>query len=174
MKRILSTVLSAILLALMIPGLTGCKAKPKDWYKETLDYYTEGVKTNWANEDKSLRLNISQDLKDYSKNRGYLLTDLDGDGVDELLIGFTDNSTSTKFTDVIVWHSDLGASKLLGGAEGYYIGLCANNVLSVDSEYGSQRERTFMKWNSKKNAFDVISDGEGKYLPMKWELTPFK
>lgn len=44
----------------------------------------------------------------------------------------------------------------------------------MDSKYGSQKERAFMKWNSNKNAFDVISDGEGKYLPMKWELTPFK
>ena len=99
-------------------------------------------------------------------------TDLDEDGVDELLIGFNDGSTATKFTDVLVWHSDLGAYKLLGGGSGYYIYLCAGNVLAVDSWYGSQTERTFMTWNSKTNSFPHV-DGEGKYLPMKWDLTEF-
>lgn len=173
MKRILSTVLSVTLLALMIPGLSGCRRIPKDWYKESIAYYSEGVKTNWANEDKSLRLNISAELKNNSLQRGYLLRDLDGDGIDELLIGFNDTATYTKFTDVIVWHSDLGASQLLGGTNGKYIGLCASNVLSVNT-YGSIKDQVeYMKWNHKSNAFDVI-DGEGKYLPMKWELTPFE
>ena len=102
----------------------------------------------------------------------FLLVDLDEDGVDELLIGFNDGSTATKFTDVLVWHSDLGAYKLLGGGSGYYIYLCAGNVLAVDSWYGSQTERTFMTWNSKTNSFPHV-DGEGKYLPMKWDLTEF-
>ena len=31
---------------------------------------------------------------------------------------------------------------------------------------------TYMRWNHKDNAFNVI-DGEGKFLPTKWELTPF-
>ncbi|MBR3246964.1 MAG: hypothetical protein IKG03_01030 [Clostridiales bacterium] len=174
MKRTLATILVVTFLVTAIPVLTGCKIKPKNWYKQTLDYYGEGIRTNWVNEDPSLDLNIAKDLKSYEPNKeiGYLLTDLDGDGVDELLIGFNDGSNTTKFTDLIVWHSDLGAYKLLGGGEGYYIYLCASNVIAVDSWYGSQTERTFMQWNSKTNSFPVI-EGEGKYLPKKWELTSF-
>ena len=115
------------------------------------------------NEDENVYLEEDTLDKDY---------DLDEDGVDELLIGFNDGSTATKFTDVLVWHSDLGAYKLLGGGSGYYIYLCAGNVLAVDSWYGSQTERTFMTWNSKTNSFPHV-DGEGKYLPMKWDLTEF-
>ena len=29
-----------------------------------------------------------------------------------------------------------------------------------------------MRWNPKGNSFTII-EGEGKYLPMKWELTEF-
>ena len=174
MKRVLVAILTIAMLVTTLPGLTGCKLKNKDWYNVTLDVYREGMKTNWANEDQYTGLNISDDLKtkDPNKQIGYLLVDLDKDGVDELLVGFNDGSTATKFTDVLVWHSDLGAYKLLGGGNGYYIYLCASNVLAVDSWYGSQTQRQFMTWDSKTNSFPVI-DGEGKYLPMKWDLTEF-
>ena len=175
MKKTLAAVLAVTFLVAAIPVFTGCKRKPKDWYKQTLEYYGEGIRTNWANEDPSLMLNISQDLKikDSNKEIGYLLIDLDEDGTNELLIGFNDGSTATKFTDLLVWHSDFGAYKLLGGGEGYYIYLCAGNVIAMDSWYGSQTQRKFMKWDSKSNSFPVI-DGEGKYLPKKWELTKFE
>jgi len=174
MKRTLVTILVVTMLVTALPGLTGCGNKRKNWYKETLEYYTENIKNGWTSEDPSLRLNISKDLKEPKSNMelGYLLVDLDKDGTDELLIGFNDGSSTTKFTDVIVWHKDFGASKLIGGGEGYYVYLCASNVLAVDSWYGSKTERKFMTWNSKSNSFPVI-DGEGKYLPMKWELTSF-
>ena len=174
MKRVLVTILVVTMLVTALPGLTGCKIKPKNWYQATLDYYSEGVKSGWANEDPSLMLNISDDLKTTSSNKqiGYLLVDLDEDGTDELLIGFNDGSNATKFTDVIVWHSDMGALKALGGGSGYYIYLCGSNVLAVDSWYGSQTQRDFMKWNSKTDSFPHV-DGEGKYLPMKWDLTEF-
>lgn len=174
MKRIFATLL-VVLLVFASVSVTGCflKSKPKDWYKESIEFYREGLNTGWANDDPDLRLNISKDLKDqHNKQIGYLLVDLDKDGVDELLIGFNDGSSATKFTDVIVWHSDFGAYKLLGGGEGYYIYLCGSNVLAVDSWYGSQTQREFMTWDSKSNSFPVI-DGEGKYLPKKWDLTPF-
>ena len=175
MKKAVVTILVVTMLVMSLPCLAGCRLKPKQWYKETLEYYGEGVKTGWANEDPSLRLNISKDLKtkDSNKKIGYLLVDLDEDGVDELLIGFNDGSTATKFTDLLVWHSDFGAYKLLGGSEGYYIYLCAGNVIAMDSWYGSETKREFMKWESKSNSFPII-DGEGKYLPMKWELTEFQ
>ena len=176
MKKILVTILVVTMLVASLPGMTGCsrKSRLKDWYNVTLDVYREGLKTNWANEEEYKSLNIADDLKENDPNKkiGYLLVDLDSDGVDELLIGFNDGSTATKFTDVLVWHSDFGAYKLLGGGSGYYIYLCGGNVLAVDSWYGSQTERTFMTWNSKTNSFPHV-DGEGKYLPMKWDLTEF-
>lgn len=176
MKRILVAILVVTMLVASLPGMTGCsrKSRLKDWYNVSLDVYREGLKTNWANEEEYKSLNIADDLKGNNPNKkiGYLLVDLDEDGIDELLIGFNDGSTATKFTDVLVWHSDLGAYKLLGGGSGYYIYLCAGNVLAVDSWYGSQTERTFMTWNSKTNSFPHV-DGEGKYLPMKWDLTEF-
>ena len=115
MKRILVAILTIAMLVTTLPGLTGCKRKNKDWYNVTLDVYREGMKTNWANEDQYTGLNISDDLKtkDSNKQIGYLLVDLDKDGVDELLVGFNDGSTATKFTDVLVWHSDLGKNKFL-------------------------------------------------------------
>ena len=100
------------------------------------------------------------------------MASLDGDGIDELLIGLIDDGNVTKFTNVVVRHSDLGDYCLLSGTNGYYIYLCGSNVLRVDSWYGSQTEMRYMQFNSKNNAFTVI-DGEGKFLPMKWELTEF-
>ena len=174
MKRALSTVLVVVMLLSAVPLLSGCVHRPKNWYKEVLDYYSEGVQTGWTNEKTSLNVYPSGDMKkkDPSKKFGYLLVDLDKDGVDELLIGFNDGSTATKFTDVIVYHSDLGPYKLLGGDDGYYIYLCSNNVLAVDSWYGSQTNRDFMTWDSKTNSFPHV-DGEGKYLPKKWDLKEF-
>ena len=174
MKRALSTVLVVIMLVSALPLLSGCVIKPKNWYKEVLAYYTEGVNTGWTNENTSLNVYPSKDMKkkDPNKKFGYLLVDLDKDGVKELLIGFNDGSNATKFTDVIVYHSDLGPYKLLGGDEGYYIYLCANNVLANDSWYGVETKRDFMVWESKSNSFPYV-DGEGKYLPKKWDLTEF-
>ena len=178
MKRFCATSLVVVLLLVSVFSCTGCftallKKAPKNWYEDSVEFYREGLNTGWANDDPEYRLNISKDLKDpYNKEIGYLLVDLDKDGVQEFLVGFNDGSTATKFTDVLVWHSDLGAYKLLGGGEGYYIYLCADNVLAVDSWYGSQTQREFMRWDSKQNAFPVI-DGEGKYLPKKWDLTKF-
>ena len=94
MKRVLVTILIVTMLVTALPGLTGCKIKPKNWYQATLDYYSEGVKSGWANEDSSLMLNISDDLKTTSSNKqiGYLLVDYSGDFSDdysEKVDGFT-------------------------------------------------------------------------------------
>lgn len=170
MKRTTAAVLAVTLMILMIPGLTGCKKAPKEWYKETLEYYKDGVnngfKTTYRN------LHVPDELKDKNNKIGYLLIDLDKDGTDELLIGLIDDSASTKFTNVIVAHSDLGTYCLLSGTSGCYIYLCADNVLLMEDTRISTAEKEFLKWNSKKNAFDVI-EGEGKYLGKKWDLTAF-
>ena len=138
MKRTLATVLTVAFLLALIPGITGCKIIPKKWYEETLNYYSDGIKNGFK--ESYSNLSVPDDLKDSSKKKGYLLIDLDKDGVNELLIGI--------------------------------IHLCYDNVIEMDSgiEYNKP---TFMRWNQKSNSFTVI-DGEGKFLPAKWELTPFE
>ena len=170
MKRVIASVLTVMLLASMVTGFTGCKSAKKEWYKNCLEYYSDGVKNGFTKEFQNLR--VPEELKDKNNRVGYLLRDLDGDGVEELLIGLIDDGIETKFTNVLVRHSSLGDYCLLSGSGGYYIYLCSANVLRVDSWYGSKTEMKYMTWNPKSNSFNVI-DGEGKYLPMKWELTEF-
>lgn len=179
MKRVIATILTVSFMLSVAAGLTGCFRAPKDWYKSTLDYYAEGVKTGWANENNvdnegtGLGWEVADEIKDPNNDIGYLLVDLDGDGTDELLIGFNDGSNATKFTDVVVFSFGTGANRLMNGTNGYYIYLCASNVLCDDSWYGSETQRSFMKWDGKNQYFTVI-DGDGKYLPKKWELTKFQ
>ena len=170
MKRTLATVLTAVFLLALVPGITGCKVTPKKWYEPTLEYYSTGIKNGFEQEFRNLP--VPDDLKDKSKQQGYLLIDLDKDGVDELLIGLIDDGPSTKFTNVIVFHSDLGPYSLLTGSSRSYISLCYDNVIVMGDGSSSYDQPTYMRWNHKDNAFNVI-DGEGKFLPTKWELTPF-
>ena len=172
MKRVIATVLMVSFMLSVVAGLTGCLKPPKNWYKDVVAFYSEGIKTGWANEDTNTRWEVADELKDPNNDIGYLIVDLDGDGTDEMLIGFNDGSTATKFTDVIVFSFGTGPNRLMNGTNGYYIYLCSSNVLCNDSWYGSQTKRDFMKWDGKNSYFTVI-DGEGKYLPMKWELTEF-
>lgn len=155
----------------VVLGSTACKGKaPKEWYKESLEYYRDGVKNGFKEE--LPKLGVPDELKDKNNRIGYLLKDLDGDGVVELLIGIIDDGSCTKFTNVVVSHSDLGPYSLLNGSGGYYIYLCSGNVLELDRWYGSETKKEFMKFQSKNNSFEVL-EGDGKYLPMKWELTEF-
>ena len=171
MKKIIATALSVVLLASVVIGSTGCMSKAKkEWYKETLEYYRDGVKNGFKEEIN--KLDVPDELKDGKHRIGYLLRDLDGDKVDELLIGIIDDDINTKFTNVVVRHGDLGPYCLISGTNGYYTYLCSDNVLLHESWRGSDTEKRFMRWDHKSNAFTII-EGEGKYLPMKWELTEF-
>ena len=127
MKRTLATVLTAVFLLAIVPAVTSCKVTPKKWYEPTLQYYSDGIKNGFTEEYRHLP--VPDDLKDKSKKQGYLLIDLDKDGVDELLIGLIDDGPSTKFTNVIVFHSDLGPYSLLTGSSRGYISLCYDNVI---------------------------------------------
>lgn len=176
MKRVSAAVLLVAILAMTVPGITGCNMVSKNWYQSAVDYYTEGVKSDWANEAPSPRLHVADEIKHKSSDRqlGYILKDLDEDGIDELLIGFNDDSAYTKFTDVIVWHADYGSYKILGGTDGYYVHLCEGNVLRVDTKTGSETQMDYMKWDHKSNAFTIVDSEGDKYLPLKWDLTPFE
>ena len=143
MKRTLATVLTAAFLLAIVPAVTSCKVTPKKWYEPTLQYYSDGIKNGFEQE--------------FS---------------DELLIGLIDDGPSTKFTNVIVFHSDLGPYSLLTGSSRGYISLCYDNVIVMGDGTSAHDQITYMRWNHKDNAFNVI-DGEGKFLPTKWELTPF-
>ena len=92
MKRTLATVLTVAFLLALVPGITGCKIIPKKWYEPTLSYYSDGIKNGFTEEYGNLL--VPSDLKDSSVKKGYLLADLDNDGVDELLIGLIDAPNS--------------------------------------------------------------------------------
>ena len=170
MKKAASTILIFALLVSIVAGMTGCRRVPKDWYKSTLEFYGNGIKNGFTDEPRNLH--VAEELKNSAYKKGYMLYDLDGDGTDELLIGLIDGGSYTKFTSIIVYHSDLGPYCLLSGGGGYYYYLCASNVIRGDSWRGSETETRYMTFNSKSNSFTII-DGEGKYMPMKWELTEF-
>lgn len=171
MKKILASALTVVLMVSVVFSSTGCKSKQvKEWYKETLEYYRDGIKNGF--DDVVSKLSVPEEMKDKNNRFGYLLRDLDGDGIDELLIGMIDDGSCTKFTNVVVRHTDLGTYSLLNSIPGYYIYLCSDNVLQVDQWYGSETKKDFMKYKSKTSTFEII-EGEGKYLPMKWDLTEF-
>jgi len=172
MKRTALMAMPVLIIAMIVSGcVTGCSSgskAPKDWYEETLNYYKNGINTNWSGYAND-RL-VSEDIKDTNNNVGYVLIDLDEDGTDELMIGMNDGSGETKFLDVYIWHSDLGAYQVLSAGNGYYIYLCGNNVLRVDTWYGAETKKEFMKFKSENNAF-VIVDEQG--IPKTVELTSF-
>ena len=152
--------------------LTACfKPKvPEDWYTESLNYYQEGFACNWSNEEDDYY--IIDELKDPDTEFGYLLRDLDGDGANELLIGIIDDAPETKFTDILIWHSDIGPFRILSGGDGYYIYLCDDNVIKMDKWYGSQTLTDYMEYNSDNNSFTIL-DPAPAVTPGKYELTPF-
>ena len=172
----MDTYMKRMIINLMAAGLAmvffcGCEFKPPipaDWYEVTLDYYKTGFETGWANEDPSVW--ISDEMKDPDNSFGYLLTDLDGDGADELLIGLMDDSEVTKLTDIYIWHRDIGSFRIMTGGEGYYMYLCEGNVVRVDSWYGSETKTEYMTYDSSDNSFLII---EGPAEPLKIELTEF-
>ena len=144
------------------------KVVPKDWYEETIKYYTDGFSSNFANERSDLT--FSDEMKDENNKFGYLLRDLDDDGDYELLIGIIDDSAETKFTDLYIWHTDFGARRMFSTGDGYYMYLCENNIIREDSWYGSQTEVRYMKFNGENNSMAVL---ETTATPQKVELTPF-
>ncbi|MBP5311206.1 MAG: hypothetical protein ILN61_00905 [Lachnospiraceae bacterium] len=167
MKKKISLIM--ICTCLILLSSCGSYYIPPDWYDETLAYYEEGFKSGWKNEKEDLY--ISDELKDESIEFGYLLKDLDGDKADELLIGIIDDSDETKFTDIYIWHRDIGAFRIMSAGEGYYMYLCDSDIIREDSWYGSQTKTNYMRYDSKDNSF-LIVDGGSK--PKKVELTRFK
>ena len=170
MRKMIMWIVTVPLLLSAVFGLTGCRPDKDEWYKDAVEYYRQGVL--YGKEGNNRQLDISPEILGKGKGVGYLLHDLDGDGRDELLIGFNSAGGITKFTNVVVRHSDLGPYSLLGGSNGYYIYLCNDDVLRVDSWYGSETKVEYMKFNSKSNSFEVVN-GAGKYSPKQWKLTQF-
>ena len=171
MKKAIALVMTASLIVAMLACSSGCmKQANKEWYKGVLEYYGNGVKNGFT--EKHSNLQVPSELEDKNNKCGYLLKDLDGDGIDELLIGLIDDSSQTKFTNVIVRHSSLGPYCLLSGSGGHYIYLCYDNVIYMKNQFVTADYTDYMVWQSKSNSFQHI-EGEGKYLPMKWDLTAF-
>ena len=59
MKKLTSTILILALLMSVVPGLTGCKKQVlKNWYLGALDYYGNGEKNRFYNEDENPNLKV--------------------------------------------------------------------------------------------------------------------
>ena len=170
MRKVTSVILIAGLLICVAGSMTGCMRPKKNWYESALAYYSDGIKNGFTTEYSNL--DVPVELRNENIKFGYMLYELDGDGTNELLIGMIDEGDYTKFTNVIAYHRGLGPDCLLTGSQGYYVYLCASGVLRYDSWLGSETQKDYMKFNSNDLSFTLI-DGEGKYLPMKWELTEF-
>lgn len=177
MRKAITTILTLSFLIAMIPCVTGCNRSPVIWYAEPLTFYKNAIYKDGPDYNKDHQYSVAPELKDPDNEVGYLIKDLDGDGIEELLIGFNDGSNCTKFTDVIVFYPDLdiGAFKLLGGTGGSYIYLCgADNVICMENTFGvTAASKTFMQYQGGTIGNFTEIDGEGKYLPTTWELTSF-
>ena len=167
MKKQRCELLICITFMSLVFTLAGCSGKraPKDWYKETLNYYREGFASEWKNERADLF--VCEEMKDSDYKFGYLLRDLDGDGTDELLIGFNDGDV-TKFTEVYIWHSRLGSFRIMASGGGYYVYLCDGDILREDYWYGSQTKTRYLEFDSDNDSFRVVNGGG---MPKMLELT---
>ncbi len=149
--------------------LSGCKKKiPENWYEETIDFYREGFATDWKNAPANYT--ICDEQKDKNNKFGYLLKDLDGDGINELFIGIIDDSSETKFTDLIIYHNDFGPHRSFAAGNEYYLYICDGSTIRNDYWYGSETRSQYMKYDSENNSFPEV-DGGSK--PQKIELTEF-
>jgi hypothetical protein len=166
MKKFTKVFLVAMSLAFVLTGCGGSYV-PKDWATENINYYKVGFKDQWKHEDSDYI--ICPEMKDPNTKFGYLLTDLDGDGGDELLIGIIDDAKETKFCDLIIYHKDLGPTRSFSCGDGYYFYLCAGNVIKMDSWYGSETKTEYMKYDSSGNSFPVI---DSTAMPKKFDLIP--
>ena len=166
MKRFTKIFLVAMTLAFVLTGCGGSYV-PEDWATENINYYKVGFKDQWKHEDSDYI--ICPEMKDPNTKFGYLLTDLDGDGGDELLIGIIDDAKETKFCDLIIYHKDLGPTRSFSCGDGYYFYLCAGNVIKMDSWYGSETKTEYMKYDSSGNSFPVI---DSTAMPKKFDLIP--
>ncbi|MBR1738861.1 MAG: S8 family serine peptidase [Ruminococcus sp.] len=62
-------------------------AKVKESYDEILERYSVGLQTGWSDYNEGDRTNYLERFGDEPEKVGYMLKDLNGDGIDELIIG---------------------------------------------------------------------------------------
>ena len=184
---VIKRILGGMLAAVTVVSMTGCGMAegisnaleteeknagragipPEEWYAETIKYYTEGYASNWANERSDLP--FTAEMKDKNNKFGYLIRDLDGDGIKEFLIGYADDKKETRFTELYIWHSDFGVRRTFTCGDGHYMYLCDNGLIKSDTYSGSGTE--YMKYDSAINGMHVLENEQG--TPQKVELTPF-
>ena len=161
-----------LLMSVIMLGLTACginlkKKAPDDWYESTLSYYRQEIANDWKNAGDFY---VPSEYTDKNNKIGYLLRDLDGDGTDEFLVGIIDGASETRFTDVYIWHPDIGPYRSFSNGDGYYIYLCDSNIIRNDSWYGSETRIDYMQYNSDNNSFLNVDGGS---MPRKYDLTEF-
>ena len=177
-------------------GTIGKNKAPKHWYNKTLDYYKAECDSHWkANLDpktyeltrsvttsgyiqkadgtkEELPVSVCKEYQDENNRFGYYLTDLDGDGTDEVLIGIVDDSEATKFMEICIWHNEFGAFNPMTNGDGYYFYLCEGGIIRNDTWYGSQTKTEYMQYDSENNSWPMI-EPETAPKPLKCNLVPF-
>ena len=150
------------------------KVVPDKWYEETVNYYTEGAASNWANERSDLT--FGRVVKE--KDCGYLLYDLDGDGDDEMLVGYQEGDI-TRFVSLYIWHTDFGAFRMYDSSNAdpedeaeHCMFLCDGNIIRDDSYKEYEGKERYMMFNGEENCMTLLDATAA--APQKWELTPFK
>ncbi len=151
------------------------KTPDKDWYKELIDQYRENFANDWADLDED-NASLKEDIKEMSQNNkyGYLVRDLDYDGVDEFFIGIIDDEKETRFIGMYSWHFDFG---VWGGCNwndaksGYYTYICEDNIIRDDSLVFVKKHPEYRKYHGEDNLYHIIAT-EPVPTPQKFELTP--
>lgn len=196
MKKV-TLLISTMLLAVTSAGCSVGSKIPKEWYKESIEYFRDGISKGWDQADpekyhvkETVRVSAyvvgadgerkdgvtvssgPEEYADDSNRFGYLLKDLDGDGAQELLVGLINDSPETQFMDLCVWNSDFGATHVLSCGDGDYLYLCDDGTLIQESSFGGESEE-YMKYSSETNSFEII-ENDGTKRAGRYELTPFE
>ena len=164
---------SAIILSFTGCGLgdLGKKVRnqvPKDWYAATRDIYEKEFKEGWSSDNSSVR--PLEAYKDKSRKFGYYLIDLDGDGNDEFLVGYDNGTKPTVFTDLYIWHPDVGSFRILNVDDGMALYLCTDKTIKMVDGEGTSEEIRYFKYIKEDHALENLQSG-GE--PMMVNLTYF-
>ena len=175
MKKHCNALYFSIICMLLLVSLSGCSIKkkvPADWYDVTIDIYKTAFTEGWPDTDTYQDLWITDEYRDPSLKFGYYLVDLNGDGADELLIGYDNGDKPTIFTDVYIWHSSVGAYRVLNVTGDGKIYLLSDKIIRLEDVRGDLPTVEYLEYNTDGDTFLNLDGDSG--IPIKVDLTYFK
>lgn len=160
---------------IMILCLAGCggKSKPsKNWYEQTIQNYKTGFSQNWSSGKDPFNNYVCDSYLDKNITYGYIVMDLNKDGIDELLIGIVDeDATKTVITDIIANKKDIGVYNLYNvGDYGELYILSDGRIRHDDRMTKGQVDTKYFEFTEDCTFLSVDGGGE----PMILNLTPFE